>query len=287
MQSTTLFRASKVRSSRSQHDMEAKLRHTKQQYTHLYDDRSIYLNSYNLSLPNSSIKLLKIAIDSLTERDATMNPNNRDLHTVGTWISGTTSMYRCCFIQPELTSTMCCVPLSAYYECVNKTNLISNSIPGCVPCTVTPNKNVAQMSGRLTPYVIDEIGIKCEWDFVNIAKSRMLFICTDDNGSHILTLSHKCIMMIKEHMPDGSVCIYDVRTSGYKITASPHSNRYMPTPNKNTCMMMYGDGAFKFLGKPSGIAAVASSFRKSLISVMSSRSSSVFISSLNSLPAPK
>lgn len=287
MAHTSLFRSSKTRSSRSQEQMKSQLLPNKQQYEPLYNDRSLYLNSYNIPLPSSSIVLLKNVISALTGEEAVIGVENRDVHVIGAWVGGLDSMVRCCFIQPELTSAVCSVPLNTYARYEMAKNIVCDSIPGATPCTVKSATKVVQISGRLAPYVVDEVGVINCWTFANIAKSKILFVCTDNNGSHILTLSSKSMQMVKEYMPLGSVCVYDVKTSGYKITVSPKGSGDMRAANKNTCMIVYGDGAFKFLGIPSDMSAVATSFRKAITSIMSSMQHSMFITSLSILPPSK
>lgn len=287
MASASLFRSSKTRGSKSQAQMKSQSLSNKQQYEPLYSDRSVYLNPYNIPLPSPSVMLLENVVRELTGKMSAVNVENRDVHVVGLWIKGLNSMVRCCFVQPEVTSALFSVPLINRTRCEMARSVVCGSIPGVIPCTITSTTRVTQVSGRLAPYVLNEIDVVASWTFANIAKSKILFVCTDNNGSHILTLSTTSMQILKEHMPQGSVCVQDARASGYKITASPRGNGDMRAPNKNTCMVVYGDGAFKFQGMPSDMGRVASSFRRALLSVMSSTQCSVFMTSLLMLPLPK
>lgn len=283
MSITSLFRASKTRSSLSQDQLRSRSLQHKQQHVPTIIDRSIYLNSYNVDLPEHSIELLRPTVAALTGSLPLINKGNRDVHTVAMWSVGTASIYRCCFIQPEVTTATSTIPLSKSQTAKFIIGIISENIPGSIPCRVTVNVRTAQVSGRMTPYVTSELKTEHEWTFLNLSKSKLLFVCTDDNGSHILTLSAKSMQILQAYMPPGSICVFDVGTSAYKVTVRPSTMLHSNDANKNTCMLIYADGAFKFLGKPQCMPAVAMSFRTALLSVASSASWPALVSSLEPL----
>ncbi|KIW35742.1 uncharacterized protein PV06_11919, partial [Exophiala oligosperma] len=103
---------------------------------------------------------------------------------------------------------------------------------------------------------------------------------TDISGTVLKSISRQCMDILRAYFPDYSTCVYDVKTSSYKITSAPDpsDNRY--EPNKNTCIHVYGDGSFRLQGKPSRMPRVCSAFRDALLSVSESRSWNSFVNNL-------
>lgn len=280
---SSMFRSSKTRSSGTQSQLLSKSLKLKQEYSHDDPDRSIYECTYDISMPLVSVQILRPLMSGLIGGTPRVNTEVRETHTVGLWTVGSLAVYRCCFVQPEISSATASTLAHRYERAKLATHIVSESINGAIPSTVICHSKKVQMSGRLTPYVIAEMDVDCDWTFANIAKSRFIFICTDDNGSHVASMTRRSLEIIRAHKPDNTAIIDDVSTKAYKITARPVESTQADEPNKNTCMVVYPDGAFKVTGKPESMRAVGEGFRAALHTVAASRSWPLFVKSLESL----
>jgi hypothetical protein len=234
-------------------------------------------------MPQVSVKILQPLISGLVGGMPRVSTNIRETHTVGLWVVGSSAIYRCCFVQPEISTATASMPSHRYERARLATHVVSENINGAAPSTVTCYSTKVQLSGRLTPYVVAEMAVDCDWTFANIAKSRFIFMCTDDNGSHIASVTRRSLDIIRVHKPDNIAIIDDVTTKAYKVTARPVGSTQADEPNKNTCMVVYPDGAFKVTGKPDGMKAIGEGFRKAIESIATSHSWSSFIRSLEQL----
>lgn len=280
MSSTSLFRSSKTRSSKTQDQLLSRSLKHKQAYNTGDPDRSIYECTYDISMPQVSVRVLQPLISGLVSGTPRIGTDIRETHTLGLWALGSSAVYRCCFVQPEVSSATSSMPVHRYNSAVLATHLVSENVYGAIPSTVKHHSHKVQLSGRLTPYVVAEMGVACEWTFANIAKSRFIFICTDDNGSHIAGVTRRSLEIIRAYTPDNVAYVDDVKTKAYKITAAPSRSTHADEPNKNTCMVIYMDGAFKVTGKPDAMMTIGAGFRTAVHSVAASPSWPSFVASL-------
>lgn len=283
MSLSSIFRSSKTRSSRSQNQLLSRSLKLKQDYYHDDSNRSIYQCTYDISMPLASVQILQPLMSGLVGGRPRVNADIRDTHTVGLWIAGSSGIYRCCFVQPEISTATASTLAHRYERAKLATHIVSENINGAAPSTVTCHRKRIQISGRLAPYVVAEMDVDCDWTFANIAKSRFIFICTDDNGSHIVGMTRRSLTILRAHKPHNIAIIDDVSTKAYKITARPVGHIQGDEPNKNTCMVVYPDGAFKVTGKPEGMKAIGEGFRTALHAVAMSRSWPLFVRSLEPL----
>lgn len=280
MSSASLFRSSKTRSSKTQDQLLSRSLKHKQAYNVDDPDRSVYECSYDIPMPPESVGILRSLISGLTGGTPHVTADMRVTHTVGLWTVGSSAVYRCCFIQPEVSSATSSMPAHRYKSATLATHVVSESICGAVPSAVNLHKVKIQLSGRLAPYVVAHMGTSHEWTFANIAKSKFVFICTDDNGSHMAGLTRRSLEMLRAYSPCNVALIDDIKTKAYKITAMPSGSARADEANKNTCMIVYIDGAFKVTGKPDCMANVGTGFRTALQLVAASPSWPLFVTSL-------
>ena len=99
-------------------------------------------------------------------------------------------------------------------------------------------------------------------------------------GQSFLTLSEDAIRILKPYFPHYSICVDDTMTNSFKVTVTPAESRNMNEANKNTCMVICGDGSFRLQGKPSVMNRVCRSFRDAIYSVAASNSWGSFTSKL-------
>ncbi|KAF2862370.1 hypothetical protein K470DRAFT_9252 [Piedraia hortae CBS 480.64] len=254
------------------------LRH-KHTYAPNDDTEDVYTCTYGVRMPRASVDLLSPLVAGLTGGASVVNADARVCHTVGLWTVGTSAVYRCCFVQPVLSSSTECIPVAKYFDAEMATHRLCEEL-GAVACTVVKHNYKVQVSGRLTPYVTDNIETTCGWSFVNVSKSRFVFICTDDDGSHVATMTRESAAMLRSHAPDSIAYVSDVKTSAYKVTARPAAAHCGKEANKNTCMLLYADWSFKSTGKPDAMYVIGAGFRQALLSIASSRSWPLFVKSL-------
>lgn len=280
MSQASLFRSSKTRSTKSQDQLLSQSLKYKQVVNPNTDQSDIYECTYGIPMPNSSVQLLQPLVSGLVGGMPKISTDVRDTHTIGLWTIASSAVYRCCFIQPELSSATACAPAYRYRDAVLSTHIVSEEIGGATSSRVTKHSHRIQLSGRMVPYVVDHMNIRCDWSFVNISKSRFLFICTDENGSHLASFSKKSMEMLKPHTPDNVAYVFEAGTSAYKITARPPGVSRADEANKNTCMLLYADGAFKATGKPDAMKDIGAGFRHAILSIASSPSWPLFVKSL-------
>ena len=66
-------------------------------------------------------------------------------------------------------------------------------------------------------------------------------------------------------MPDDTVRVYDEATSCYKMTVTLEPGVKNSEANKDTCLVLYGDGSARLQGTPSKALRPRESFRKVLV----------------------
>lgn len=281
---TSLFRTSKTRNSRSQQQLRSNLLAYKQSsYKHQSKDPQ-YHQTYGIDLPDTSVKLLQPVINAFTGAYNPVNKERRELFTVTLLREGTDVIYRCCFIQPEIASAACSFA-AAWKPTVNDVLVeITDQFPDATPCTLSTAQRYPQLSGRMVPYVVEFLPHNVNWGFVNICKSYMLFIRTDEHRSLLMAVSRECMKILTPFFPDYSACVFDSKTSSYKITVTPEQSVNMNEPNKNSCMYIYGDGSFRLQGHPDRLPRVCESFRNAIIEISKSVAWTTFTSKLIVVP---
>lgn len=282
-QSTSLFRTTKTRTSRTQEQLNSRLLIHKQSHSRPTETSNSLHQTYGVNLPVASIKLLEPIIHSLTGSNFDIEPSYRTLYTVGIYREQCESIYRCCFIQPEIASATCSVPIYRKSEVLLTLNEITDRFSEAVPCTISDAQKRPQLSGRMTPYVVDALSFDVTWGFANICRSYFLFIHTKIESQTIYVMSKLSIEILKQYFPSYSVCVWNPKTSSYKITVSPEPGDNMNDPNKNSCLYLYGDGSFRFNGKPSKMTRVAESFKEAIDTISESISWSSFVNRLTPL----
>ena len=167
-QSTSLYRTTKTRNARSQDQLRSSLLIHKQSIVKK-SGPSPYHQTYGIPLPQPTIDLLTPVVSGLAEANAGINPEFRSLYTIGIWREDTSTIYRCCFIQPELASCTCSVPSAWKSTVENALDTVSSNLPGAMPCTLSTRTKLPQLSGRMTPYLVDALQFKVSWGFANVS----------------------------------------------------------------------------------------------------------------------
>lgn len=270
--STSLYRTTKTRNARSQDQLRSGLLVHKQSLSRK-GDTSSYHQTYGVPLPQTSLDILTPIISGLTGINTAIKPDTRCLYTVGIWREDTSAIYRCCFIQPEISSMTCSFPIAWKLTADDALGIVSSTFPDAVPCTLTAKNKLVQLSGRMTPYVANILPFGVSWGFANVSGSYILFLRSDDTtGSSLLTLSKSAITTLKPYFPDYSACVFDIKTNSFKVTVTPDASNNLNDANKNTCMYIYSDGSFRLQGKPSMMNKVCRSFRDAVHSIALSSS---------------
>lgn len=231
---------------------------------------TVYEHTYNIPLPDASHDILLSCIRGLTGGMSAPNMEMRSLHTIGVWCNAAGVMCRCAFIQPEIASATCTIPASKLQAAKLAKHQVVYDIPYAEECRVgTPAGRVEgtpQISGRMAPYVVSKARIDnhAQWGFGNLCKSKLLFLVSSDQGYTILCPTRVSIALLKPYMPSYAACIYDDGMSCYRITVSPDAGNDTSDANKNTSLILYGDGALKVQGTPSKMEQVCLALHHSL-----------------------
>ena len=96
---------------------------------------------------------------------------------------GSSSFYRCCFVQPEVSTATLSMPVHKYNSAVLATHLVGERICGAVPSAVTRHDRKVQLTGKMAPYVAGNMDPVNDCIFANIANARFVFICVYTNRS--------------------------------------------------------------------------------------------------------
>jgi len=267
------FRNTKNRKNHSQSFLRSRSVQLMQHTPSGDENTNLYEHTYSEELPDTSADILSPVVEGFTNGLQPVNKDYRELFTVAVWLNDTDSVSRCCVIQPEVASATCTVALSYYELLLSCKNIVSQRHPDAPECNISKANVVAQVSGRMAPYVIQEAGLRnlCKWGFVNACKSKILFLHTGNDGPQVLTLTRSATAMLKPYMPSDTACVYDDAMSCYKITVTPEQGDENSEANKNTCLVLYGDGSIRLQGTPSKTLRPCMSFRTALLRVSQSR----------------
>jgi hypothetical protein len=276
------FRNTKTRKVQSQSTLRAA---TKRSSTKA-GSVDVYQHTYGVSLPPASYDVMLPCIRGITGGMSAPNMSMRSLHTLGVWSNHLGHVCRCAFIQPELASATCNIPASKLQAAELAKKNVVYEIPSAEECRIGPPagrpNGTPQISGRMAPYVVSEAGLEnvAVWGFANICKTRLLFMVSTQSTNYTLCHTRFSIMLLKNYMPEYAACIYDDNMSCYRITVSPDSDTNSAEPNKNTSLIMYGDGTLKLQGKPSGMERVSAALFESIHSISASKSWGRFLASM-------
>lgn len=145
------------------------------------DAETQYSQTYNTPLPQVSIHNPQPVVSALATGYSDINPGTRALSTVGAWREGYEVIYRCCFVQPELSSATCSFNLIHLSEARTALTRVSEMFPDAPTCTINTRPfnggraiSRPHFSGRMTPYVVDDVVFDAKWCCANISKSFKL-----------------------------------------------------------------------------------------------------------------
>ena len=247
----------------------------------------VYQHTYGVPLPEASYGIMLPCIRGMTGGMSAPNMSMRALHTLGVWANSKGHLCRCAFVQPELASATCSIPASKLQAAEVAKRSVVFDIPFAEECRIGPPtgrpNGTPQISGRMAPYVVSAGRLEdvASWGFANVCKTRLLFIMSTDSDKYVLCHTRFSIMLLKRFMPEYAACIYDDNMSCYRITVSPDSDDNGAEPNKNTSLVLYGDGTLKLQGKPTGMERVSMALRESLFSISRSKQWERFLMSMS------
>jgi hypothetical protein len=228
---------------------------------------SIYTNTYERDLPQSSIDMLSNVVLPLTGCRSNPNPHTRSIFTVCTMQYNEHSRYRLCFIQPEIASATAHVPQS-YTSMISRVKgRLLKELNNPAPASISSSAETCQVQGRMAPYIIDGAGATgvARWAFCNAAKSRFVYIVSSQKGVDTMSLTKEAIQIVQSFCVEDCAIIYMGAMNCFKITAAPDEEDRGNKPNKSTCMFLYCDGVFKAVGTPHKIFKVCRLLRESII----------------------
>lgn len=231
------------------------------------ENDNIYDHTYSDPLPAASAQILEPVVAGLTGNLQPVNRDFRELLTVCMWQDGYDTVISCCVVQPEVASATCTIPLSDHAGAVSAMTRVVSAHPGAPQCRLRKMNAVSQMSGRMAPYVVSEAGLeeRCKWGFANMCKSKVVFVHTHDKRQQVLSLTRASMSMLEPYMPSNSSCVVDSSMSCHKITTEPGLDGGQDDANKNTCLLVYGDGTVRIQGTPAKALEPCRSFRQALI----------------------
>lgn len=249
---------------------------------------SIYENTYNVRLPQSSIAMLNNIVMPLTGCNSAVGGDTRVIYTLSKFMYEGEFMLRMCFIQPEISSATA-VMSSAHSENLNRARSqviceLNNPSPG----RIAVSREKCQVAGRLSPYIIERAGAGsiAEWSYFNASKSRIYYVMSSREDVSLMSMTKETVSMYQSFCVGDCSIVYESNMRCFKITASPDDTDTDESPNKSTCIFLYSDGTFKVLGTPHKSYKVCALFRNTILRAHSSSMSTVIASSLVPLEEP-
>lgn len=283
------FRSTKERRRQSQGYL--KIKSTTNHASHESED--VYVHTYGMKLPGPSYDILLPCVSGFTNNMSAPNTDIRALHTIGVWSSASGNICRCAFIQPEVATATCNILAAKSQAAIMAKKILIHNVPWAEECRISSeektvkstgvNPRTPQISGRMAPYVVAEAGLdrQCNWVFGNLCKTKIIFLMTSIQEVTVLTLTRLSMMILKHYMPSYATCIYDDDMSCYMITVAPDAGGDSSVANKNTSLVIYGDGAIKLQGTPSKMGKVCGAMNEAIHTIATSRSWERFLTSMS------
>lgn len=249
----------------------------------------VYSHTYGIALPTASYDIMLPCIRGFTGGLSAPNTSMRSLHTIGVWANSKGDLCRCAFIQPELASATCTIPRSKVSAAESARAEFCRDVPFAEECRIGPQtgrvNGTPQISGRMAPYVVStaQIDSVASWGFANLCKFKLLFLVSDCENQRVMCPTRTSLAILKGYMPEFAVCIYDDGMSCYRITVSPDFGCDSAEPNKNTSLIIYGDGSMKLQGKPRDMERVCSALHDSIHSASSGPAWERFLKSMSEI----
>jgi hypothetical protein len=287
MSRAAMFRHTTKQKVRSQDHLKKSATNALEKGRQLLCD-TVYKNTYDISLPPSSIKMLNNIVVPLTGCNSEVQGDTRLIYTVATFNHTEDFRLRLCFIQPEVSSSTASVS-SAYSEVLNRARLeIISELNNPSPGRVTVSKEKCQITGRISPYAVERsgLGATAEWSYFNASKSRFFYVLSSNKGVELMSMSKETISIYQGFCVKDCIMVYASNMRCFKVTASPEEADTDERPNKSTCMFLYCDGTFKILGTPHKSYKVCALFRDTVLRAHSSSMCSKVVASLSPLEEP-
>lgn len=234
--------------------------------------KSVYMNTYGVDLPPTSVDILSNIVSPLTGHAAEPTVDRRSIFTVcaGEYSNGL--RFRVCFLQPEVSSATAqsssMYASSFVHARADATKALNNPAPGGIH--VSAEK--CQVTGRLAPYTVSESGLayKVEWTYCNASKSRFIYLVTSGNGTVLMSPTRATISVYQSFCADDCAIVYMSSMRCFKVTASPSADDQTERANKSTCIFLYCDGSFKVAGTPHKAYKVCRLMRETMLRAHSS-----------------
>lgn len=213
---------------------------------------SVYSNTYDTALPDTSVDILNNIVSPLTGHEAVPTPNRRSVFTVCAGEYENAIRFRLCFLQPEVSSATAQSSSRYAQVFVRARNEVTRELNNPAPGGINVSSEKCQVTGRLAPYTIERSGLTPDvnWTYCNASKSRFVYVLTSENGAMIMSPSKSTIVVYQSFASDDCAMVYMKSMRCFKITASPGAGDQSEQANKSTCMFLYCDGSFKVAGTP-------------------------------------
>lgn len=228
---------------------------------------SVYTNTYDMKLPNTSKEILDNIVLPLTGCQSRASEESRKVFTVMVLEYKESKRVRMCFVQPEVSSATGNAP-SSLCSVLNEAKSRLMKMPNSpTPARIAASAEKCQIAGRLAPYVVEESGLASftSWSYCNASKSRFTYVLTGPRSVRLMSLTKETISIYQGFCVQDCAIVYVPTTKCFKITAAPEDDDRSENPNKSTCIFLYCDGTFKVLGTPQKSYKVCKLFRDTVI----------------------
>lgn len=233
---------------------------------------SVYINTYDMELPSTSVEILKNIVAPLTGCNSEPSKDTRKMFTMTALEYYGGKRVRICFVQPEVSSATASTR-SSFSSTLNDARarlLQTHNNPS--PGRISTSAEKCQVAGRLAPYIVEDSGLTGSvlWSYCNASKSRFMYIVTSLGSLKLMSLTKETISIYQGFCVPDCAMVYVPTTRCFKVTASPEDEDKSEDPNKSTCIFLYCDGTFKVLGTPHKAYKVCRLFRDTVTRAHSS-----------------
>ena len=276
-----MFRSTTKHDVRSQDELRslALKSFTRTEDTHNND---IYATTYGIELPRGSLELLNKVILGLTCNCSTANSSRRTMHTMIRGKLGDTSIIRICFLQPEVVTSTAHLPPHLNDDLVREQTVFVSAPPFPSPGRVRKLSRVSEVSGRLSPYIVEAASLNsvATWSYSNITRSKFVLTLTTHYSYQCMGMTYDSIRIISSFKDPNVSFRYDENLRHFCANISPPEGKGVLGVGNNTSLIVYSDGSFRVNGSPSASYDVCRAFSDCVTRLFSSAMMEVFLKSL-------
>jgi len=228
---------------------------------------SIYTNTYDAELPDTSVEILNNIVAPLTGCNSFACKETRKVFTMMLLEYADFARLRILFIQPEVSSATANTSSTFSGTLNSSRSKLLESPNNPSPGRIATSTEKCQVAGRLAPYIVAGCGLSSSvsWSYCNASKSRFTYAITSPDKVELMCPTKETISMYQAFCVEDCAIVYVPTTRCFKVTASPDEGDCSEDPNKSTCIFLYCDGTFKVLGTPHKSYKVCKLFRDTVI----------------------